>query len=417
MLSLWVWAVLLVDLVISIVATCLFYQVLYTFESSPIFITQLNVTIATTLPGIYSIADRIIMQLRRRDYLLLQEEQTTPPRPRPIVISKWTYLVLGFANSFTNFLQVVGIQELGSDNSNLAVLIQQAVIPVAVILTVVVLGKKYSILGYLGMALVLGGVGIAYGIHIINKRVSTLGAAMLFCSCIPTAGANIIIENLLGEMNEEPGRGLGYRHHHSSEVKIENSQDKSNDTEGSNQMHLLQNDDAISLAAKPRLVETMREIAGILFWENLITLLLNVPLSFAIHALLDSSKSSYATDIRDGIRCLFFSQSDGGKKSCQFAPVYVLAFAPMGVLFIVMQYIVSVYVGATASFLMVALSLPIQNYFLASRFLMGSNAGTFYLSEVYGLIVIIIGMMMFLLGMSDVRWWWWWWRRPNFESD
>jgi len=371
------------DLVISIVSTCVWYSELYAFEDSPIFVTQLNMALAVVVPSLYLLAETLALRWddHRVDYFqFLRQGQGG------ILQLVKTVIQLAILNSAMNFLQIIGVQILGSGNSNLAVIIQQTVIPLSAFLCIFVLKTRFSLIEFAGIATVLGGVGVAFGLRLHTNSVSQLGAILLFCSCIPTAGLNIMIEKLV----------LPFRDADDDDAEYEVLTDSASE-------HKIQN--AVNLPPphqRPkktlnhrRALSVLRKILIIVILENAVGIVLNVPLSVALQGIKgDRIDALWDADMTRGLQCLFASS----RENCKFAYIYVILFAPLGVLFVVMQLLVTVYGGSTLMFLMIALSLPIQNFFLASKTIMGSKAGTFYDSEVYGLVIILMGLLAFIYG-------------------
>eukprot|EP00471_Norrisiella_sphaerica_P010967 CAMPEP_0184497658 /NCGR_PEP_ID=MMETSP0113_2-20130426/37150_1 /TAXON_ID=91329 /ORGANISM="Norrisiella sphaerica, Strain BC52" /LENGTH=285 /DNA_ID=CAMNT_0026884869 /DNA_START=470 /DNA_END=1327 /DNA_ORIENTATION=+ len=247
-------------------------------------------------------------------------------------------------------------------------------------MTIVFLKFNYSALEYAGMATVLLGVGVAFGLRLKAKDVSVLGSTLLFCSCIPTAGLNILIEKEISTLQQQP------------ETYMPINADETKQSCPSS----LPNASRSDKMQQGPFLRIFQEILLIIAWENGIGLVLNVPLSMLVEMIQGQPVLALWTeDTPAGWRCLF-----GGtpQSRCRWAYLYTLMFAPLGVVFIVMQLFVTVYAGSTLMFLVIALSLPLQNFFLASDFIMGSNAGTFYRTDFYGLVVIIVGLLAFILG-------------------
>lgn len=380
------------------------FKELYVLDGAPMFVNQLNAAISVILSGAYLKADAWLQAdddpceggVGNVQYRPLDGGSKKPGLPL------WTpiYVVFALLNSLQNSLQYLAIQLLGSDNSNLCVLIFQAVIPMTAIMSIYVLGRSYARTQYLGMALVLTGVTVAFAPHVRAEHGSgLLGVALALVQNIPQGLLNVLTEKVILEHSggdAELSHGGGAKEadfkvatragFEAGELAASGVDEEGSEVEGSNEDGQSEN--------MPRVRQALRDTFLVVFWQNVFSFGFN----FLFGVMLELVRGRPVSDLwyKDytlGAQCLV-GQPSG---RCSGAPLVVALFAPFSVLYIVFQLLVVVYAGATAMFLVVAFTLPVQNYALASKAIMGSQAGEFHESEAWGLAVIAVGLVLYAL--------------------
>lgn len=121
--------------VVSIVSTCIYYQELHHLHAYPFFTAQANSAMGALLAALG----------------LCFMPKTSSPRTS---WQSWAWLSALLA--FQNSLEVLSIPRVGNDD--LIPILQQAVVPLSLVLSCQMLQRKYSLVQLLGAVLVMLGV-------------------------------------------------------------------------------------------------------------------------------------------------------------------------------------------------------------------------------------------------------------------
>ena len=373
---------------VSICSSCFWYNELDRLNPFPYFTNMLNVVIAVFLVG---------------GALVVTGDVATTVADMQDNLA-WRRLVLLGSLSFAlqNTLDIISIDGLGSHNSNLTTVFQQAVIPVTLALSRTILGKTLGRWHLAGAALVVGGILVSYLPLVLQVESSDssasgggsgdatgvpLGWAVVFlCSRVPQALSNIFSEQAL----------------HITAAKQAAKQAAQSAGAGET--------GADTGTGAARLM--LRALLSITLWTNVVALPLNFLFSLLISGSgLDSGGeggvSAMLADYGGGWRCLFSGSCDAAFHAtfpdcparCESAWVAVLFFSVPGVLFAVSEFHVLQYAGASAYVILAAIELPLQNTIMASHTLMGRLAGDFHPSIIFGIFVMLPGMVLY--GLAD----------------
>ncbi|KAL1496898.1 hypothetical protein AB1Y20_014478 [Prymnesium parvum] len=324
-------AVCVANVLTSVVATCLYYTELYHLRAAPAFATQLNAALQAALCALcLALLDATRLAPRRRE---------APVAPRA-----WLALALLFAAQ--NTLEIAAIDALGPERGSLTAVLQQAVVPITLLLCAVALRRRYGALHLLAAALVVGGVALAYLPAASAAGVPQGWLLAFVASRVPQAAANVFSEVLLERAAE---------------------------------------------AAPPRSGwDALRTVLRAGLWTAALGLLFNVPSALIVSAAKGREAiPALLEDYREGARCLLLSDGEG----CGGAWVAVLAFALPGVAFAVSEFQVVQKTSAATYFLLVALQLPLEAVALSMPSIMGRYASTSRSSVLYGVPVIVGGLV------------------------
>ena len=377
----WTAGVLAANVIISVCSTCLYSRQLYALEASPAFSVQLDagiqVVICACLLGLLDACG----WARRRG-------QPPIPLPRWLELSLWL--------SLQDTLEIASIDSLGSANGDLVPVMQQAVIPITLGLSIALLGKRYRLTHWAAAALVIGGIATSYAPMAASDAKAGVrwGAALLYLvSRVFQSMANVRCETVV---TASPG------------VKAEAGAEAGAEARP---------------AAAARRAERWMALRTVLragFWTGLLGLGLNVLSSLALAAARGQPAAAVFADYVAGAECLLntngtaaagpnatawqagaavgeaggglLRSNASGAPRCASAAAATAAFALPGVLFAVSEFQVIQHASASTYFLLMALELPIQAAALASAAIMGPLASAAHPSLFWGIPLIALGL-------------------------
>ncbi len=353
-------AVCAFNVLISVVSTCLYYRLLWALKTSPAFSLQLTTAMQVVLCG-FALCALDLGGVARRS------------QSRSISLGRW--LELAFWLCLQNTLEIASIDGLGSANGNLVPVLQQAVVPITLLLSIGLLGRRYGVRHWLGAALVVGGLTASYAPLAARSGsgVPWGWAAAFLLSRVPQSLANVRCEAvLLLAAAGEGGSVRGWT--------------------------------------------GVRAVLRVGFWTALIGMPLNVMSSALLAAARGTDAvAAVAADYRAGFDCLFFKMDrpasppppmlgtaaavvavGGGatEHRCAAAAGAVAAFSLPGVLFALSEFQVVQYASASAYFLLSAFVLPLQAAALSAPFVMGSLASSWHPSLLAGVPLIACGLAL-----------------------
>lgn len=306
--------------VVSIVSTCLYYSELHHLHDFPFFAAQLNAAIGALLSG-------CLLTVMPKD-----------SRASSCHLTYWFRLAALL--SAQNSLEIVSIPRVGNDD--LPPILQQAVVPLSLMLSTAMLRKSYGTVQLMGSAAVVAGVLIGFLPSLFTSdrlgQIRLVWVAVFLVSRLPQAAANVVAEGFLE----------GHR------------------------------DFSWALRA------------------TLYTQLLGIPCNFlaalTVSAAWKGDVAIVLEDYSGGMGCLF-----GGESSCAGAWHSVLLFAFPGMLYTLTEFQVLQAASATAYFLLAALQLPLQD--LALSVLDGSMAA-FRFSMLPAIGLVAAGLVLYGHGSS-----------------
>jgi hypothetical protein len=172
------------NVVISILSTCLYFKFLWALQASPAFATQISAVVQALMSGIMLCVLDVAGLARAR-------HQVAIPLRRWLELACWL--------SLQNTLEIASIDGLGSENSNLVPVMQQAVIPTTLVASSVLFGRRYSALHCVAAAIVVVGIAAAYAPIAVASAggVPWWWAVVYLVSRVPQALANVRGEAVL----------------------------------------------------------------------------------------------------------------------------------------------------------------------------------------------------------------------------
>eukprot|EP00927_Polykrikos_kofoidii_P049080 TRINITY_DN43211_c0_g1_i1.p1 TRINITY_DN43211_c0_g1~~TRINITY_DN43211_c0_g1_i1.p1 ORF type:complete len:389 (-),score=42.85 TRINITY_DN43211_c0_g1_i1:27-1193(-) len=331
------------NFIISVTASCLYYSELHHLNAYHFFSTQLNTFLTWAVAGVG---------------LLLCRHRGTSSRDiaggsEPVGLCFW--IKLSCLLSLQDTLEVMSIQNINNDA--LIAIMQQAVVPLTLVLSFMLLGTRYTLRSLGGAALVVVGCALGF-IPILslenNARSYSVWWMLVFvASRVPQAMANVLAER--------------------------------------------------AFTARQDLSWVLR----FSFFVKLFGMPCNVLSALLISVMKGDSIRTVLNDYAGGLCCLLsvFRTGCGGSTAsdwknidhdlCVTSAVSVLLFAVPGALFLITNFQVVQYTSATTYFLLVALQLPVQSALLSMPAVMGSLHSTFHMSYVYCIIIIGIGIVCY----------------------
>jgi hypothetical protein len=280
--------------------------------------------------------------------------------------------------SIQNTLEIASVDGLGPANGNLTPVLQQAGIPVTLMLSSVLLARKYSWRHWLAALIVMGGIAASYVPLLLDDSSGgradppKWGWALLFVlSRIPQSVANVRCEAIL--LSAPPAAPT--------------------DGRAVNEAVLNQ-----APASREARWQSLRALLACGFWTALLGLGFNFASSLLLacaRGLGNKSTESVMRDYSAGAACLFRANASiTADDPCRAAPGATAAFALPGVLFAISEFQVLQLASAASYFLLIALELPLQAAALAAPFVMGSLASAYHPSLFYGVPLIILGLLV-----------------------
>ena len=358
------------NVLISILSTCLYLRFLWALNDFPALATQMGALMQVIVSAAL--------------VCLLDAAGLTSAR-QPITV--WRWLELGCWFSLMNTLEIAAVDVLGSSNGSLTCLLQQAVIPLTLFLSTLLLNRRYAILHWLAASVVIGGIAATYAPMSGDTHVP-LGWAMLYVgSRVPQSLANVRSEQLLTAAPPPP------------DAAARDGRDVTEDITGVDVT-------ALAPSAK-RTADELRDSAMAGMWTAAVCLVLNVPSSLLLGYARGRPAAELLTDYTLGVACLLghnVTTDDGrySRSQCDgTAAGAAAAFALPGALFALSEFQVLQAAGASTYFLLVALELPIQTAVLAAPWAMGSFASSSHPSLHYGVPLVMFGIALW--GLAERR--------------
>ncbi|OLP89125.1 Crt-like 3 [Symbiodinium microadriaticum] len=165
--------------VVSIVSTCLYYSELHHLHDFPFFAAQLNAAIGALLSG-------CLLTVMPKD-----------SRASSCHLTYWFRLAALL--SAQNSLEIVSIPRVGNDD--LPPILQQAVVPLSLMLSTAMLRKSYGTVQLMGSAAVVAGVLIGFLPSLFTSdrlgQIRLVWVAVFLVSRLPQAAANVVAEGFL----------------------------------------------------------------------------------------------------------------------------------------------------------------------------------------------------------------------------
>mmetsp|Transcript_22399 Transcript_22399/g.48902 ORF Transcript_22399/g.48902 Transcript_22399/m.48902 type:complete len:373 (+) Transcript_22399:197-1315(+) len=330
-------AVCISNVLISVGATCLYQRELYHLNAYPAFTNQLNAVMQAVICAVC---------LGLLEFTGLARWCSQPQTP----LCSW--IELGFYLALQNALEISSIDKLGSGNAAMIPIFQQAALPTTLLISSVLLQRRYQLLHYAAACVVVAGVLISFlPVAVASQaNISWEWALVYILSRVPQAMAGVRAEHLLA--------------HHSS----------ANSWQG------------------------MRRVLRAAYITALLALLFNVPAALVISWVQGhhGAIGSVFTDYAHGGSCLFFraGPATAGTWPCVDAWVDVLAFALPGVAFAVSQFAVLQHASASTYFMLLGLELPLESLLLSVDLVMGQYVAEYHASLLWGIGIAVPGLAL-----------------------
>ena len=314
------------NVIISVVSTLLYYRELYALKTSPLFATQLNGAMQAAICGILLLA--------------LDGSGVAPRKSQPpVLMRRWLELAFWFA--LQNTLEIASIDGLGPAAGSLAAVLQQAVVPTTLLVSIILVGRRYSALHWTSALTVVAGVATSFTAGASIPKIPWGWAATLVASRLPQAIANVRTEAAL-------------------------------------------------TSAEPAVRQELRSVLRAGFWTALFGLGFNVLSGLLLTVARGEPPARMLDDYRTGALCL-------APGVCDDALAAALAFALPGALFTVSEFAVVQQASASAYMLLVALQLPLVAVALSAKPFMGSQASPFRPALLIGVPIIVLGLGLWAL--------------------
>ena len=339
------------NVVISIASTCLYYRLLWALQPYPAFAVQLGALMQVIVCG--------------AALALLEWTRWAPCASQPAVSGRlWMELALWL--SLQDTLEIAAVDGLGSSNGDLTPVLQQAVVPLTLGLSIVLLGRRYSWLHWMAAVAVLVGIACSYAPIAVSSETGQLPwgwAALYAASRIPQSLANVRCESVLQAAGAAPG--------------------------------------AESVPTTPPRLRLLHLVLRASFFTALLGLVLNVPSSLLLALARGREAGTVFGEYVDGARCLLSynvtagddADGEAAAGACDgTAAQAAAAFALPGVLFAVSEFHVLREASAATYFLLLALELPLQAAVLAAPWVMGHLASAYHPSLLGGVPIIMAGL-------------------------
>lgn len=341
----WTLLVCFGNCVIALISTCLYYSELHHLGSSPFFATELNTGLGVLMASFWLLLLKAVLHRR-----------ATPEDDGSILSllrgggGCWRWVLLSVFLATQNTMEIAAIQQLGNDN--LPPILQQAVVPLSLVLSYVFLGARYTVLQLLGASLVVIGVTAGFLPDLLAGKGAQSGGGgsgdkgqvfwvvIFLLSRVPQALANVIGEDCL--------------------------------------------------KGRPEAVWCLR--ATLL--SNILGLPSNVGAALLLSAPLGGGPGEVLQDYSNGTACLLQQQGTVSSK-CSSAWRSVLLFIIPGTLYTLSEFQVLQTASASTFFLLAALQLPLQDALLSSSFIMGSEASEFRPMFFVSVPVVALGLALF----------------------
>lgn len=139
-------AVCTANVIISIVSTCLYYNQLWALQGSPAFALQLGCLQSVIVCFVSLVAIR-------------KAECASAPGQH-VKARVWLELASWFAMQAT--VEIAAIDGLGPHNGSLIPVLQQAIVPMTMLISVVLLGRRFGAAHWAAVALIIGGITASY---------------------------------------------------------------------------------------------------------------------------------------------------------------------------------------------------------------------------------------------------------------
>jgi hypothetical protein len=302
----------------------------------------------------------------------------------------WRLLCMGFLLSLYNVVQTVSIAGLGPRFSNLVTILNQMCIPVSAVMSACILHRPITWVQLAGLVCVCSGILVAFLPHVISFGNSS--------SSTSSSGGPLQLE---ANANSS-GSGVDGGASSSSDVTWAMLFTASTVPQSflsiwtewliaadSRRTHSNAAGEAGVLAAEEEGDESpefgLFDVLCLIGVENVVALPFN-----AILGLCFLSPEALWADYIGGWACLI------GPNACVGAAFASAIFAPLGVLYMVVNYVLIQYGGALMYFLVIAATVCLCNFVLSDVAIMGAGlAGTFYPSVAAGLAIVVVGLVIY----------------------
>lgn len=283
------------NVITSVVSTCLYYRLLWALQSSPAFGVQLCTFMQAVVCGALLLLARCVGVKR------------PPAAPK---FRAWLELSVWF--SLQNTLEIAAVDGLGPANGNLTPVLQQAVIPVTIVLSSVLLRQTFCRLHWMAAGIVIVGIVASYAPLLLTNAESIRpkwGWAVLFLgSRLPQAIGNVRCEAVL----------LPLASADKAEVAA---------------------DDGGGSPAVARRRQSVQLLLACGFWTASLGLALNFISSVMLACIRGLGAASVLDDYSSGARCLLnLNATAASTDPCRAAPGATAAFALPGVLFAISEF-------------------------------------------------------------------------------
>ena len=265
------------------------------------------------------------------------------------------FVIMGFLDGIAGIMQVFATIYLAGSE---VVLLQQAAIPVSMIISKLLIKVRYSPMQYIGALIVIGGILVVLGPSLGKKTDDSSETDA--SSDSTTSGANQMLWALIMIFSCIPMTL-------SSVYK---------------EIALVNNDlDPIYLNGM------------VAIFQFLISIPLAIPAAMTTHL----SISDLPQNLYDGFRCYIGKNSEEGDDCYLYAPLYVNLYIIMNVLYNILIICIVKYGSANLLWLAMTISVPIANIAFSFKF-MGEAYEKATMTSYYGLIVIMLGLICYRFG-------------------
>jgi hypothetical protein len=350
------------NVIISVLSTCLYYRLVWSLQLFPAFAVQLGAIVQVALCGAL---------------LCLLDCTGVAPRAQQHAVSCARWLELAGWLALQNTLEIAAVDGLGSTNGALTPVLQQAVVPITLGLSIALLGRRYAALHWLAAGLVIAGIAASYAPTVSSGDVPWGAAALYVASRLPQSLANVRLEPVMHPTHDGHAVGAADADPRSLTARV-------------------------GAKPPPRPYTRAAQLRTVLragFWTALLGLAFNPMASLLLAFSRGHGVEVLLRDYRYGAACLAMhnvTRDDptlhGGCDGT--AAQAAAAFAIPGVLFAVSEFHVVQTASSAAYFLLVALELPLQAAALAAPAVMGDLASTFRPSLLFGVPLVVVGLVV-----------------------
>ena len=409
---------------ISILSTCLYYKLIWSLQPFRAFAVQLGALMQVFLCGVFICVLTWMGGTQQQSVHFIY------------------WVELAFWLSLQDTLEIAAIDGLGSSNGDLAPVLQQAVVPLTLCLSMLVFGKRYSALHWAAALVVAGGITASY-VPAANFDEPSSWAALFVASRVPQVCANVRCEWILrpppsvravrekscrgeAECGDRASEGraseenVGEGHAgaertdegRTCEERIGNRR-AGNRQAGDEQACAVHADEhrasscvagCVACCSSVFPIKALRSVVRAGFWTALLGLPINAFMSLLLNYCLARDAHILWEDYAGGARCLLglntsvaaasaASATSAGAHCDGRAGRAALAFLVPGVLFAVSEFHVVQTASAATYFVLMGVELPLQTAALSAPALMGVElASTWHHSLLWGMPCVALGL-------------------------